>query len=207
MVTKLVSEFVGSKAYIIKNNSNEALIIDAGVNACEIKKHLNGEKVVGILLTHLHFDHSYYLRELIKEFGCKAYVSINAKKYLNNAEDLTLANAFGLSVQLPTELEFVNNQEIKIGNFIVKVLLTAGHSPDSVCYLIGSMLFSGDTLFLDAIGRTDFKLSSVSDMLNSLKVLKQTKFDCVLSGHGRQSGYSDQQQNINYFIELLEQIN
>jgi len=60
MVTKLVSEFVGSNAYIIKNNSNEALIIDAGVNACKIKKHLNGEKVVGILLTHLHFDHSYY---------------------------------------------------------------------------------------------------------------------------------------------------
>jgi glyoxylase-like metal-dependent hydrolase (beta-lactamase superfamily II) len=68
------------------------------------------------------------------------------------------------------------------------------------------MLFCGDTLFLDAIGRTDLALSSVEDMVLSLKKLKNVKFDTALSGHGRQSSYSDQQQNIDYFIDLLQNL-
>lgn len=206
MVTKLVSEFVGSNSYIVKNSLGQALIIDAGVSASEIKKHLIGETVVGVVLTHLHFDHSYYLKQILEEFNCKAYVSKKAEQFLIDSENLTLASAFGVNVELPKNFKFVDNGKLKIGNFELTIILTPGHSPDSMCALLGSMLFCGDTLFLDAIGRTDFKLSSVSDMLNSLKVLKNIKFDVALSGHGKQSGYSDQQQNIDYFIGVLSQI-
>lgn len=206
MVTKLNGQFFGSNSYIIKNNNSEALIIDACVSAEEIKKYVKGFKVVAVLLTHLHFDHSYFLNEIITEFKCPIYVSEKAKKYLLNA-DLTLSNAFNVNFVLPTNFNYLTNQQLNLGSYSIKVFLTPGHSPDSACFLIGSMLFCGDTLFLDAIGRTDFKLSSVSDMLNSLKLLKDVKFDIALSGHGKQSSFSDQQKNIEYFIDLLTNLN
>lgn len=204
MVTKINGKLLGSNLYIIKND-NQALIVDAGASVKEIKQHLTGEKVVGVLLTHLHFDHSLFLKEICAEFECNAFVSKHAKSFLKNPNDITLANAFGVQVELPNSFEWVSDGMLTIGEFNLTAFLTPGHSPDSACFLIGSMLFCGDTLFLDAIGRTDLKHSSVSKMIDSLKTLKEVKFNVALSGHGKQSDYFTQQKNIEFFIDLLQE--
>lgn len=205
MVTKINGQFFGSNTYIITNNNNQALIIDAGASVEEITKHTQGLNVVGVLLTHCHFDHSYFLEQITKHFNCPAFVGGLAKPHINSPL-LTLGEAFGAPFNFPQNVTFVAEGNFNVGDFNVECIFTPGHSADSVCFLVGSMLFCGDTLFLDAIGRTDLALSSVDDMVLSLKKLKNVKFDTALSGHGRQSSYSDQQQNIDYFIDLLQNL-
>lgn len=204
MITKYVSKLVGSNAYLVKNDNNEALMIDAGCSYETIKNDIKNVKVLGVLITHCHFDHIYFLKELLEKLNCPAYVSKNAQKEFYN-ENFNMGEMFGAKIELPTKnIVFVNEGMLTLGGFNINVLLTPGHSTDCACFLINSTLFSGDTLFYDAIGRTDFAFSSVAQMLNSLKKLQKVKFGVCLSGHGVQSDYNKQQENIEYFIELLE---
>ena len=67
---RLVSYFYESNVFILEKN-NEVLIVDCGIPASEIKKHIGNKKVVGVLLTHGHFDHAYYVEEYANTFDTK----------------------------------------------------------------------------------------------------------------------------------------
>ena len=83
------------------------------------------------------------------------------------------------------------------------VLHTPGHTPGSVCYQTGDWLFTGDTLFRDSIGRTDFPGSNPIDMRNSLCALKMINGDYkVLPGHGPASSLRYEQNNNPYMRNL-----
>ncbi|MBQ4533828.1 MAG: MBL fold metallo-hydrolase, partial [Ruminococcus sp.] len=78
-----------------------------------------------------------------------------------------------------------------------------GHSEGSVCYVCGNVMFTGDTLFHDSIGRTDFPGSNPIDMRNSLCTLKMINGDFkVLPGHGPASSLRYEQNNNPYMRNL-----
>lgn len=126
-------------------------------------------KPVCILLTHAHFDHIYGVAALMKEYGIPVYMHERERFTLEQANPV-LCKAFGLPlpadfVQSPTScadggssVRYVSQGSIvPVGSLRFEVLETPGHTAGGVCYLerTEKTLFSGDTLFAGAIGRTD----------------------------------------------------
>ena len=150
-------------SYLIADEeSKEAAVVDPGWEIEKIseiaKKHdLN---IKFILITHSHYDHIDKVKEIADATDATVYV---------HKEDLDEIKNKGVD-KIKTIGE---NDEIYVGKIKVKVLHTPGHSPGSVCYLVGNKLITGDTLFVENIGRTDLPGGDPRVIAESLKKLKK----------------------------------
>lgn len=102
---------------------------------------------------------------------------------------------------------FVQGQEFDLGAFNLKVLFTPGHTKGSVCFFDKEkkLLFSGDTVFDHAVGRTDLVSGSKKDLINSIKSLQKPGFSMLLPGHGLVVKEKEKnQENLAFCLELLE---
>ena len=142
-------------SYFLVNDENQAILIDCGESYKKIKQaeSENGFIVKAVLLTHAHFDHSGCAKKL-QDDGVKIYISkLDAPKLLN---DLNLGNDFGREFDyLTADNTFEDGDELNICGIKIKVIATPGHTDGSVTFMLDDMLFTGDTLFLESIGRTD----------------------------------------------------
>ena len=84
--------------------------------------------------------------------------------------------------------------ELHLAGLTIRVLPTPGHTPGSVCLLVGDTMFSGDTLFKMSIGRTDFDFGSFDDIMDSLGMIRNTlpADTIVLPGHGQQTTLAEE---------------
>jgi len=103
---------------------------------------------------------------------------------------------FGCPVHLPE-----TEDEIVVGDLTVKPILAPGHSPKSVVYQIEDMIFTGDVLFSNSIGRTDFPESKPAAMQKTLKRLQGLDFRIAYHGHYESSSHDEQKENIKRFIK------
>lgn len=158
-----------TNCYIV-SGVGECVIVDPGCDAEKIKTAVfdTGKPCRGILITHSHYDHIGALRELFVEFNIPVYISANASP---DDEYITV----------PLE----DGDVVNIGSLCFDVMATPGHTADSLCFISGDVMFSGDTLFMGTVGRTDLG-GDIQDMLKSLERIK--KIDnpnmLVLPGHG-----------------------
>lgn len=200
-IKRFVSKLLDSNTYVLKNG-NEALIIDCGCQPSILEEALNGEKVVGILLTHGHYDHSKYCNEYAQKFDCKIYASAAAAETLRDSEANYSEDNF--TIEDHSRFELIEKDGIlNIGSFEVQCFSAAGHCKCCECFLIDGNLFAGDVLFERGIGRTDLKGSSKDEMLASLSKLGKLEFDRCFSGHGDESLREEQYKNINIFKRFL----
>lgn len=187
-------------SYVVEYKDS-CILIDAGVRYDEIKKITN-KPILAVMLTHGHFDHIEYIEEYDRK-KIPIYASAYTKNAINDPK-LNASYMFGSKVYKVSKINELKDDEIiKIGEFEIKSLSTPGHTRDSVCYLIGDKLFSGDTLFSDSIGRYDFIDSSKQDMLKSLLKLDDLDYLELYPGHGRASNKEEQNQNIKRWITIL----
>lgn len=157
-----------------------------------------GLTVEYLLLTHTHWDHVTGLEEALHQFK-------NAKVYLHRRDfsriEAGMQKALGTEAnqrivffdqkQSQGKLEDIYNQPVvKVGKLVLYAIHTPGHSPGEICYFLPSTpeqqgyLFSGDTLFIEDCGRTDFPDSSNEEMFISLTTLKTLPLHCILlPGH------------------------
>lgn len=182
------------------------VLIDAGCSVLEVKQ-LTDKPIKAVLLTHAHFDHIKNIEEYDKQ-NIKIYAHKAVLDMLNN----TTNNASSLFNQ-PTNYNIKNlyllmdEDEIDIGDLSIKCLYTPGHSIDSVCYLINNeYLFSGDTVFSVAIGRTDLPTGDAEKLIASLKRIQNLNYNTLYTGHGRVSNKQEQNLNIPTWIKALEEI-
>lgn len=133
-----------------------------------------GVAVLYLLHTHGHPDHTEGARELQALVGGTLAMHGADVDFFGGTSDLSLA-----------ELRLADGQELALGELTVRVLHTPGHTPGSVCYLIGGNLFTGDTLFVGAVGRTDLEGASMAELLDSIehKILPLPEETVVLPGH------------------------
>jgi len=166
---------------------NTAIIIDAAPGSRAILRELKflGGNVEAILITHGHFDHIASAQNLKKV--------LRAKIYLHKADlDLLplskiVATTYGVEWSDPEiDVVLTNDETLELGDIVIKVLHTPGHTPGSLCFLVNdSMLFTGDTLFKGTIGRTDFPGGDWNSMVISLKKLSKLPDEIVIyPGHG-----------------------
>lgn len=203
-IVNLFPGSVGSNCYLVED-SGEALIIDPSASASAILRRLreDGCTPVGILLTHGHFDHVMSVDTLRQaEPNLKVYIHESDAPMLTDADKNAFALFFGQDrVWKEADVFLTDGQAITVGNATLTVVHTPGHSPGSVCYLCAEegVMFTGDTLFADNIGRCDLWGGSYAVIRQSLKHLRD--FDGTLTiypGHGDTNKLSRALDNTMY---------
>ncbi len=183
--------FVGAlreNCYIISNTQNNALVIDPGAEADLIFNKLvqNNLTLKTILLTHGHYDHIGAINELAAKTGCKTiYVGKEDIELLTDNKKSMADTVNQDAVFLEDKILKVAEGTFKLEDLDVEVIKTPGHTKGSVCYLINGVLFSGDTLFRNGVGRTDFWGGNSAELKRSLKKLSKLPKDTIVCpGHG-----------------------
>lgn len=174
LINTYVAGPVQANNYLVVDEvPKEAILIDCSDYVEEIIDYVkkNNLKVKYILLTHGHFDHVLGINRMNEVLGAKVYVHEGDKEQVVNTR--AVMTMFGLpteGVENPKITATLSDAgELTLGNQVIKVIETPGHTPGGVCYLIGDCLFSGDTLFHGTIGRTDLPGGSFQQIKHSVK--------------------------------------
>lgn len=191
LINTYVAGPVQANNYLVVDEvSKEAILIDCSDYVEEIIDYVkkNNLKVKYILLTHGHFDHVLGINRMNEVLGAKVYVHKGDKEQVVNTRSVMMM--FGLpteGVENPKITATLSDAgELTLGNQVIKVIETPGHTPGGVCYLIGDCLFSGDTLFHGTIGRIDLPGGSFQQIKHSVKDVLFTLDENikVYPGHG-----------------------
>lgn len=196
-----------TNAYIARNDdSTDCLIVDTGLESQPLINILQEQKLnpKGLLLTHGHIDHIEGVG-LIKE----NYPEIKVYIHADDADMLVdpmknLSAMFGQNFTTsPADIIVKDNEELEISSIKLKVLHTPGHTPGGVSYYCPkeNILFAGDTLFEESVGRSDFPGGNPRQLTKSVKEKLFTLPDntTVLPGHGEQTTIGHEKKH-NPFI-------
>ncbi len=199
MIIKRAINPLDENTYLIFG-TDSVLVIDPGIGFEPSKEDLQGLPVSKIILTHGHFDHIYGTKSLVEKYGATVYIHTEEAEYLSN---LSLCDPIGtgLPITLPKADVLVNDGDIiDFEAHKIEVIHTPGHTPGSMCLLADKIMFSGDTVFQNSIGRTDFPRGSASQMRASLNKLKQ--FDggiTIYPGHGDPTTLESEIERFPYY--------
>ncbi|MBE6564864.1 MAG: MBL fold metallo-hydrolase [Ruminococcaceae bacterium] len=206
-LTRLVLGNLMTNCYILKNKEQKlAAVIDPAADAPRILAELEGYQAAFILLTHGHFDHILALDELREATGMPVYVHRDDADFLTDARKNYSLPATGKNRTFrPAEHLLEGGERIAFGNEILRVLHTPGHTMGSVCYRIGSTIFSGDTLFENDMGRTDLYGGNQALLMKSLKTLCSIPGNAdIFPGHGMATTLEAEREN-NIFLRYLDE--
>ncbi len=174
--------------FAINENTSEVLIVDPGARAKRLAEIIDEKKLnpTAILLTHGHFDHAGGAAELAERYGIKVYAEEHERETLENpAINLSVWEGRQLSYHVDVFLH--DEQEIDLAGFHIRVLHTPGHTVGGCCYYFSyqNAVFSGDTLFAQSVGRTDFPKGSASALIRSIeeKLMPLPDETTVYTGH------------------------
>jgi len=185
---------------------DDCLIVDPGDEADFIVSKLTEKKLhlQGILATHGHFDHVMAVGEIQRSFDVPFYISEKdlflLKKTKESAEYFLDEHPLILPIK---NIKNISAGKFQISNFKFIILNSPGHTPGSVCFYLPAekIIFTGDTLFKDSIGRYDFSYSSKKDLFNSLKkILKLPAETIIYPGHGEETSIK---QEITLYKDLF----
>lgn len=175
--------------FIFDKETKNTLVIDPADSGDYIFGELTkkGLSVKAILLTHGHFDHIYGVKELKEKAGVLVYSHENEKNLLSNP-DINCSKSFGRSAIVTPDVFLKDGEETDIAGITFKTIFTPGHTEGSTCFYFENegILFSGDTLFCDSVGRTDLPTGSMSTLVRSIKEKLMILPDevRVFPGHG-----------------------
>ncbi|MCI8660445.1 MAG: MBL fold metallo-hydrolase [Lachnospiraceae bacterium] len=192
---------VSTNCYLVfHEGTKEAVVVDPADNALYILNKCRELQVtpVAILLTHGHFDHILAVKDICRAFPCKVYAGKEEDRLLQDPF-LNLTGTLGTDqTSIQADVLIKDGDILSLIGFAWKVLETPGHTAGSVCYYIESehILFSGDTLFADSLGRTDLPTGSMEEIICSIreKLLTLPEDIMVYPGHGEPTTISHERK-------------
>ncbi len=200
----LVLGMVQTNCYIVSNDeSKEAIVFDPADYADRIEQYLKANDLVckGILLTHGHFDHILAASELATQNKAPIYAHEAEEKLLGDPH-LNASSQIRRECTLIPDVLLKDDQILDLAGFTIKVIHTPGHTAGGACYYFpgNGTLISGDTLFLESIGRTDLPTGNsrqLVDSINSKLMLLEDQVK-VYPGHGRPTTIGYERDNNVY---------
>ena len=172
-IKRIITGYLDENCYILTID-NECLIVDPGDNYEKLKNEIGKNKVLGILLTHNHFDHVGAVSDIKRDYNCMVYSCRNLKE-----------------------------EETIISNFKFNVIYTFGHTSDSISFYFqeDKIMFTGDFLFKGTVGRWDLPTGNMEDMHISLNKMKTYPKDIIIyPGHGECTILSYELDNNEYLF-------
>jgi glyoxylase-like metal-dependent hydrolase (beta-lactamase superfamily II) len=161
---------------VFDTQTGEGVVIDPAGDADKILQLIKDRRinVKYIINTHSHADHTVENEKIKKATGAPVVMHRLDDEFARTPESIAWNRKLGFEPPPPADICVEDGSELTLQNFTVRFIHTPGHTPGSCCILVGSNLFTGDTLFVGAVGRTDLPGSSFSDLLESLKKLIST---------------------------------
>ncbi len=157
--------------YVLKKG-NDVLVIDPGDETDKIISMIGDNKLVGIIITHYHFDHIGAVDDLVEKYNTSVYDINNMFEGDNSIRD-----------------------------FKFQVIYTPGHKEDSISiyFCEDKIMFTGDFLFKNTVGRCDLPGGNILDMMKSIDKIKRYRGVLVYPGHGDSTNIDDEIENNIYF--------
>jgi len=202
MFFKQLQQHGDNFSYILGDDeTRDAAVVDSSFNGGKITRILKTENLAlkYLINTHNHSDHTAGNEELQSYFGAK-----------------TVSHRLS---RIKPDLEVDDGDTILLGNIVIKVIHTPGHTPDSICLLVEKKVLTGDTLFVRECGRTDLSGGDSTSLYQSLfnRLLKLDNDIQVFPWHDygpkpystigeeRKLNYTLQPRSLEEFIEFMKQ--
>lgn len=156
---------------VYDEKSREGILIDPAGDEDRLIELLRDEKIKlrYIVNTHGHADHTCGNERLRRETGALVVMHGIDDAFFQQPEMMGWAQAMGFSPSPAADVRIKDGDELSFGSLAMRFIHTPGHTPGACCILINGNLFTGDTLFVGAVGRTDLPGSSFDQLLESLK--------------------------------------
>ncbi|HOY31951.1 MAG TPA: MBL fold metallo-hydrolase [Bacteroidales bacterium] len=200
----------GVNTYVLANQNNECVIIDPGCytpaeqKSFDVFLETSKLKIEKLLITHCHVDHILGVAHLEDKFGVGAWIHPAGKEFLRAS--VGYASVFGFDLKrIITPAGYINEgEQISLCSDTIDILYTPGHAEGSVCFVnhAQKIVFSGDVLFNDGIGRTDLPTGDYDLLISSIKNKLMTLDDdyTVYPGHGPATTIRNEKKN-NMFLK------
>ena len=203
-----------TNCFVLWDDDRKCTIVDPGCASekeiSELKGFIAGKGLdpVCVLLTHCHFDHTYGVAAISKEYGIPVYAGKEEIFTVETTNPL-ICRAFGLPLPEQFDMSLVSEGDVvEAGSLRFEVLETPGHSKGGLCWLERSekTLLSGDTLFAGAIGRSDHPGGDYDVLMRSIfeKLLMLDGETRVLPGHGPSSDISTERMTNPFLLPFNE---
>jgi len=157
--------------YVVSDEATKnAFIVDPGGTSHDLERYVeqNGLSVSYIILTHGHSDHIGGVQEYARLYGAKVVAHEDDAPLLKSASKNFSREVMGKAIEFDADIYVRDGSELDVGSMHLTFLHTPGHTPGGMCILSDGRLFSGDTLFAESVGRTDFHYSSFPDLLKAV---------------------------------------
>ena len=193
-----------TNCYVVTDEASlDCAVIDPGDESNLILDYLEENRLhcQAIFLTHGHYDHVIGAAELCDRYHPVVCAAEEEMELLQSGI-CNRSSVHNIRINAFTVDRLLHDGDvIELGESRITFILTPGHTAGSGCYIVGDSIFSGDTIFCESIGRTDFETSSPRDMVKSVARIKALEGDyAIYPGHGMFSTL-DHERKYNPFMQ------
>lgn len=194
-----------TNCYVVATEQGNAVLIDPGAQAEKLMEELEalGLTPVQILLTHAHFDHIGAVKALQQAYPALRLALGAEDLDMFSDPDLNLSSRFA-HVEDFAELRYdallQDGDTVAVDELVFTAITTPGHTKGSLCYLLGDVIFSGDTLFRREVGRCDLyggSFETIKESLRKLYALPNGDYT-VYPGHGEPTTIAEEKSENPY---------
>jgi len=188
-IEKFAVGIISTNCYLVVNEvAKEAVIIDPGGFPGYFTSHIKSEELIvkAVLLTHGHFDHILGLNDLLKEFPVPVYAHEAEEAVLSDCR-VNGSRSYTAGYEFTDAVYVKDGEKLILAGMEFEVIYTPGHTCGGVCYYVreSGVLFCGDTLFQNSVGRTDMATGDTETLIMSIhnKLLPLPEDTVVYPGH------------------------
>ena len=158
--------------YVYDDETKRGLIVDPADSPDTIIARVDSMSMIpeAVLITHGHFDHVLAMNKVREHYGIKVYAGLTEKQVLHDMA-MNLTSSFGMGQTFDADIYLKDGEEFEAAGYHIRAIEVPGHTIGGMCYYFDKqgVLFSGDTLFCESVGRSDFPGGSASALCRGIK--------------------------------------